>query len=86
MLLLANSEEIENKIADPNGRAAKLLKEEKPPRELVEELYLTAYSRRPTGPELNRTLEYLEKRANKQLAAEDVLWVLINSKEFMFNH
>src|SRR5205085_12130987 len=46
VLLLANSEEIENKIGDGNGRVAKLVKAKTPPRELIEELYLTAYSRR----------------------------------------
>ena len=86
VLLLANSDEIENKIADGNGRVAKLLKDKKSAKELIEELYVLAYSRKPTAPELNRTLEYIDKAADKQKAAEDVLWALLNSKEFMFNH
>jgi hypothetical protein len=86
VLLLANSNEIENKIADGSGRIARMFKAKMPMKELVEELYLAAYSRYPTGQELNTTLAYIESMENKQQAAEDVLWTLLNSKEFAFNH
>jgi len=86
VLLLANSDEIENKIADGNGRVAKLMKDKKPVAEVIEELYLTAYSRRPTTAEAARITTYINTADNKPKAIEDVLWVLLNSKEFMFNH
>jgi hypothetical protein len=86
VLLLANSDEIENKIADGNGRVAKLFKEKKPPRDVVEELYRTALRRRPTAAELKRTLAHVEAAPDKQKAVEDVLWAILNSKEFMYNH
>jgi hypothetical protein len=86
VLLLANSDEIENKIAAGDGRLARLMKEKKPVPAVIEELYLTAYSRRPTAAELKRTLEYVGKLDDKKKALEDVLWVIVNSKEFMFNH
>jgi hypothetical protein len=86
VLLLANSDEIENKVADSNGRVAKLLKDKKPAKEIVEDLFLTAYSRRPTEAESSRTTKYIEFAENKQKAVEDVLWAILNTKEFMFNH
>ncbi|HEY2909206.1 MAG TPA: DUF1549 and DUF1553 domain-containing protein, partial [Gemmataceae bacterium] len=86
VLLLANSEEIENKIGDGKGRVATLVKAKTAIPAMVEELYLTAFSRRPTAPERNRTQEYIESASDKQRAVEDVLWALLNSKEFMFNH
>jgi hypothetical protein len=86
VLLLANSDEIENKIGAGDGRIAKLLKEKKPIQEVIEELYLTAYSRRPTAQELRRSLDYAERLDNKQQALEDILWAIINAKEFMFKH
>lgn len=86
VLLLANSDEIENKIADGNGRVAKLLKDKKVPKEMVTELFLTALSRPPSSAELSRTLAYIDAAKDKQKAIEDVLWVILNSKEFMFNH
>ncbi len=86
VLLLGNSDEIESKIAAGDGKLAKLLKEKKPIREIVEELYLSAYARRPSAEEMKRTLAHVEGAANKQQALEDVLWAILNTKEFMFNH
>ena len=86
VLLLANSDEIEGKIAAGDGRLARLIKEKKPVPATIEELYLTAYSRRPTAGELKRTLDYVGGLDDKKKALEDVLWVIVNSKEFMFNH
>jgi hypothetical protein len=86
VLLLANSEEIENKIAGGDGRIAKLMKDKKPVATAIEELYLASLSRLPTDAEKNKTLAYVDQQPNKQQALEDVLWALLNSKEFMFNH
>ena len=59
---------------------------QKPPAEIVTELYLAAYSRLPTPPEQAATVEYLEAAEDKRKAAEDVLWTILNSREFLFNH
>jgi hypothetical protein len=86
VLLLANSEEVENRLRAGDGLVAKLVKAKKPTPEVVEELYLTAYARRPTKAEQEKTVAYVEKQQNRQQALEDVMWVILNSKEFMFNH
>jgi hypothetical protein len=86
VLLLANSDEIENKLGSGDGQIAKLLKEKRPIKEIIEELYLTAYARQPTGQELECNLAYVAGLDNKQQALEDVLWAIVNAKEFMFNH
>jgi hypothetical protein len=86
VLLLANSEEVENKLRQGDGLVAKLVKAKKPTAEAVEDLYLTAYARRPTQAELAKATAYVAQQANRQVALEDVLWVILNSKEFMFNH
>jgi hypothetical protein len=86
VLLLANSEEIESKIGAGDGRIARLIKEKKPMRDIIEELYLTAYSRPPTAAELQRTVNHVERQKDKRQALEDVLWAIVNTKEFMFNH
>src|SRR5947209_536377 len=86
VLLLANSEEVENKLRSGDGLVAKLAKAKKAPPEVVEELYLTAYARRPARAELEKAVAYVEKQQDRQQGLEDVLWVILNSKEFMFNH
>ena len=86
VLLLANSEEIESKIGAGDGRIARLLKEKRSIREIIEELYLTAYARPPTAVERQRTANHIERQKDKRQALEDVLWAILNTKEFMFNH
>ncbi len=86
VLLLANSGEIESKIGAGDGRLARLLKAKKSSRAIIEELYLTAYSRPPTAAELQRTENHVERQKDKRQALEDVLWAIVNTKEFMFNH
>lgn len=86
VLLLANSDEIENKLADDKALIAQIAKAEQPIPASISELYLTAYSRQPTDLELQKTVEFVQRHENKRKALEDVLWTILNSKEFMFNH
>ena len=88
VLLLSNSEEIENKLASGDGKIGKFFaeKERRPLKDLVEELYLSTLSRLPSSDELTASMKYLDGESDKRPAAEDLLWTLLNSKEFMFNH
>ncbi|MCO6455876.1 MAG: DUF1553 domain-containing protein [Pirellulaceae bacterium] len=86
VLLLANSDEIENKIASGEGRVARLVADQRPVAEAVEELYLAAYARRPTDAERQAATAYVQSQDNQRQALEDLLWTLLNSKEFAFNH
>ena len=80
----SDSEEVENRLRSGDGLVAKLVKAKKATPEIVEDLYLTAYARRPTEAELKKATAYVEKQQNRQQALEDVLWVILNSKEFIF--
>jgi hypothetical protein len=86
VLLLANSDDIENKLADNSGLISELTKTNKVAAEKIIDLYLTAYSRPPNISELSRTVGYVDAQEDKRKALEDVLWTVLNSKEFMFNH
>ena len=88
VLLLSNSEEIENKLASNDGKIGKFFaeKERRPLKDLVEELYLSSLSRLPSSDELTASTKYLDGESDKRQAVEDLLWTLLNSKEFMFNH
>ena len=51
------------------------------------ELYLATLSRFPTADELKTAAAtYVYPKATRQTATEDVLWALLNSPEFVFNH
>jgi len=86
VLLLANSDELENKLADGKGRIAKLASAEKPIPDKIDEIYLSAFARHPHTKELETTVKYVESQEDKRKALEDVLWTIVNSKEFLFNH
>jgi hypothetical protein len=78
---------MENKIAAGDGRIARLLNEKRPIDGIVEELYLAAYARPPSQAERYKVLAFIEAGGDDpRPALEDVLWTLMNSKEFMFNH
>jgi hypothetical protein len=97
-LHLINSGEIKGKLATPNGRADRLAKEDRPVEAKVTELYLIAFSREPRPAELKTALEYLigpatnaegtPVQATKPTAEgfQDLIWALMNTKEFLFNH
>ncbi|HVA46578.1 MAG TPA: DUF1549 and DUF1553 domain-containing protein [Pirellulales bacterium] len=79
-----NGDTLSQKIADGNGRLAKLLKENKPFEENVAELYLATFSRRPTPEELATCKSFLDQSPDAKTFYEDLLWTLLNSKQFLY--
>jgi hypothetical protein len=53
---------------------------------LCDELYWSALSRRPTDRELQVIKEYLERQSDRTTAVQDVIWALLNTPEFLFQH
>jgi hypothetical protein len=86
ILHLMNNTDINNRIASKSGRVASLLATKADDRRVTEELYLTAFSRYPTAPELKEAVKALKTAKVREQAAQDILWALMNSKEFVFNH
>ena len=87
-LHLLNSAELQETLHAPSGRAARWANDPRPDVEKVDELYQRAYSRPPTSEERAVCLSHLaRRRANGKLREgyEDLIWTLVNTKEFMFN-
>ena len=86
-LHMMNSQGLQAKLANADGRVKQLADSKATPEEIVTELYLSALSRLPEREELQLALEtYSAEKATRQSATEDVLWALLNSPEFVFNH
>ncbi len=87
-LHLLNGKEIQEKIARDNARTAVLAQDqERPIDDRVRELYRWALSREPDAEELQIAVAYLGKHTdNPRRGFEDIVWALINTKEFQFNH
>ncbi|HUG91153.1 MAG TPA: DUF1549 domain-containing protein, partial [Planctomycetaceae bacterium] len=79
-----NGDILAGKIADKNGRVAKLLAAKKSHEEIVEELYVAALCRQPTDAEREASRRFLEEYPSPQECYEDLLWALVNSKQFLF--
>ena len=86
-LHLMNSEKLQAQLADKQGRAAALGQAGRPVGEIVNEVYLLIYSRWPSADEKAIAVEAIEAAgAKRQQSVEDLMWALINSAEFVFNH
>lgn len=87
-LALMNSPTLHNKITDPNGRIAQLIARlgDRGERAILTEIYLATLARFPTEAELTQASAYIAKVGNLKEAYEDLMWALLNSKEFLFNH
>jgi hypothetical protein len=86
-LHLMNSPAIEAKLAHAGGRMAQLNENFPKDSDLVDELYLTCFSRFPTPGEKENSEQYLHSRKEqRQKAIEDLAWSMLNSIEFIFNH
>lgn len=55
-------------------------------KELVREAYLRTLSREPNDEEMAKSLVYLGDSATLQAGMRDILWALLNTKEFIVNH
>jgi len=82
-LHLMNAPEVEQKIASPSGRVARLLRAKKSEAQIVEELCLAAVGR-PPGEKERAVAKRLFAEAPPEQAARDFLWVLLNSYDFLF--
>ncbi len=99
-LHLLNSKEMQGKLSSDASRAAKWASTaiadaalspveniRKTAPERIRELYLRSLGRAPSESEQAIALEYLMQRADRlKEAYEDLVWGIVNSKEFLFNH
>src|SRR5260370_24000824 len=87
-LHLLNSDEIQGKLSRGGGRADVFAgaNDKRSDADKIEELFLWVFARKPTPDQLNTALAHLEKNAkNKKVAYENIMWALLNTKEFVFN-
>ena len=89
-LQLLNSDDVYNKLS--GSRAREMASDEtRDAAAKVSELYLRAFSRLPKDSELKPLLDHIRAisendKSQKHDAYEDILWTLMNTKEFLFNH
>jgi hypothetical protein len=90
---MTNGVEIRDKIASGSNRLTGYLEQLRAyhagdssamaPKGMIEELFLRALCRKPSERELKASLDVLIGAQDPRIALEDILWALLNSKEFM---
>jgi hypothetical protein len=84
LLHLKNSEELHQRITKEGARLDSLLKRA-PDGEVIRALFLSTVNRPPTSAETG-AVEAQLAGAERKAVFGDLLWALLNSKEFAFNH
>jgi hypothetical protein len=97
-LHLLNAKDIQEKLASDSGAAAKIAADPRSDADKLRELYLTAFSREPDADEIALAKRHIDKPRNgpdgqpldavksRRQGYEDILWAILNTKEFLFNH
>jgi hypothetical protein len=86
VLTLANHPRVWEKVRDPNGRVAKVMKETKDDSQRVEALFLATVSRPPTSTEREACLKFVQDAESPEKGFQGVLWGLLNTREFLLQH
>jgi hypothetical protein len=84
-LHLLNGRTLQSKI-DDGAVVKKLLKQGQMPDQIIENLYLRCFSRKPTADEMASLKKFITPDSNQEQVLNDIFWSLLNAKEFVFNH
>lgn len=77
---------LNRKVSEPNGRIARRIREKALPASIVEEIYFCTVSRPPTKTELETSLAFVGGARSQREGLEDLLWAMLNTREFHFCH
>jgi hypothetical protein len=80
---LINGELVNQLLAEEGNRLGQLLDGGKSDVEIIREFFLAALSRLPSASEEGTLSNLVAKSKQRRQALEDVVWGLLNSKEFL---
>ncbi|MCA9011934.1 MAG: hypothetical protein KDB01_19415, partial [Planctomycetaceae bacterium] len=86
-LFTANAGSINSWVAPAGNNVTARVNGQSDPRLAAEELYLGILTRMPTEDEVKDVTNYLASRVtDRNVAAQELVWAVLNSAEFRFNH
>ncbi len=85
-LFLANGGLLAGWINPSGGNLTERLSKLEDPQTVAEQLYLSVFTRRPEPDEAARVAEYWKAADDHPAAAREMVWSLLTSSEFRFNH
>ena len=84
-LHLLNGKTTAEKV-EQGGVVKRLLADKKTPEQVIDELYLRTFSRKPSADEVAAINAQLKDEKDPAPVLNDLFWALLNSQEFMFAH
>jgi hypothetical protein len=85
-LSLFNHPRVWEKIRSDTGTVATVGKMEVSTVEKIDELFMRVLSRRPLESERKACVAFVEKAESPEAALGDIMWALLNTKEFILRH
>jgi hypothetical protein len=86
-LFVANGGSINLWVAPASGNVSERVTNQKDAKAAAEDLYLGVLTRMPTDAERADVEKFLNERSkDRKTAAQELVWALLNSAEFRFNH
>ncbi len=85
-LELVNSTEIQQKLTEKTGYAERLATRNERPEVLADEMFLRVFARHPRPEELTAATDFLATAPDRAEACRSLLWSLLATNEFLFNH
>lgn len=86
VLDLSNGDTINKKLDDKGCRISRWIDAKTESGQIIDHAYMTAFSRFPTQQERDKLSKILSQSPDRRAAVEDMLWAVLSSKEFLFNH
>jgi len=75
-----------NRLTDKDNRLGQMMAAKQTDAEMLNELFLRAFSRLPSEATAKSLSAHVAESTDKRLAWEDILWMIINSREFIYQH
>ncbi len=85
-LFVMNNSFFLGKVTSSKGFAARLAADKRSHEEKIQELFQTVLTRAPLPYEIDESLKYIAAEADARKAYGNLLWALINTKEFLYIH
>ncbi|HLJ57092.1 MAG TPA: DUF1549 domain-containing protein [Chthonomonadaceae bacterium] len=84
-LMMINSPYVDNKVKSGNTVPG-VLDHSDTDADVVKNLYLRTFNREPTALEISKAVPLIQQAKDRREGAQDLLWALVTSREFFFNH
>jgi hypothetical protein len=83
---MINGETVRRKLEGRDNRIGQALSRGMTDLDVLREIYLAALCREPTASEQARMLAHAKSSADRRKTWEDIVWAVLNSKEFLLRH